>query len=196
MLYARMTVAYEGEGEIVTALESAIGQPHSRDWFEHSSALVAPLSGAKAIIYAAETSEIFVACDRGTGRELQIFIERKHGSLRDHCEKVWRSFREDAAQAGLKLSLADLTLVDANGQHEVLHGHCGVRPLLGRFELQFALGIAALTLIVLAVILAFDLAVGQTADLWGVAAPAIIAAIVALLLGAKEWRRQGVTWDR
>jgi hypothetical protein len=194
LLYAKMNIRH-GEREPVAVLQAAIDQPHSEEAIRRSGALLQVLATKGVVEYVAETPEYFIGCRRRESGEMEVVLECKHGSIRDHCERVWEAFQREAG-GDRAPQISALALIDATAGEPLLAGRCGARSIIEqRTDFQLALLGAVLSLIVLAIILGFGLLDEQTQNLWIQAAPAFIVGLASVLLVAKEARHRGLIWS-
>jgi hypothetical protein len=174
-------------GDVLGALASAFGA-HDPAVLQNSTFARKSPGTARSLAYAGIGPELVVLA-WPTQAELVLFVESSGGQLRKAAAKVWDVFRKEEPALGPKLK--SVILFDEDANDTVVEANVGVFANLRRPELLFTLGTGILSAIWLPIALA---AFESTGDLVLGAIPALLAAILALVMLVFDVRTQSLVW--
>jgi hypothetical protein len=183
---AELTIEH-GDGDIVAALETVFGRHDAVALHASRFAQNSPATSA-SITYAAYGPTFIVMAWTTPGR-LVIFVESLDGRLRRAIEGAWQAIRSAGKQFNLDLKF--VVLLDEVTNDEVTVAGVGLAANLQRPELRYTLLSGVATTMWLVIALAVFSA---TADLVLGAIPAVLAALLAGTVLAKDLRSRRLVW--
>jgi hypothetical protein len=174
-------------GDPLVALRAAFGEHNAAALEQSSFARKSPRSAA-AITYAGVGPGL-VLLAWPTEKQLYLYVESSGGRLRKSAADVWDIVRK--GDPGLRAKLKSLVLFDEDANDTVVEANVGLLPNLRRPELFLTLATGAASAMWLVVaVTAFD----ATGDLVLGAIPALVAAILALVILAVDVRSKSLVW--
>jgi hypothetical protein len=173
-------------GSLVSSLEEAFGQHRPETLASSVLAAKSPKS-ATSITYAGSGPGVQVLAWPTEGR-LYLYVESS-GRLRSAAGDVWDNVRKKGS--GLHPKLERLVLFDEDANDQIAEASVGLIANLRRPELFLTLGTGVVSAAWLAVALA---AFEATGDLVLGAIPALVAAILAVVILIADLRSKRLVW--
>jgi hypothetical protein len=191
--YVNMTIQFDEGVDPCETLKEAFGASRPRTKRTRSFWLEQHLTQAK-IDYAAEWNEgLILGCTRNSPTVQLAFEPVPNSDVRRSCETLWKLLL--ATSGGSKLQLERLELRRAGVTLPSDTARTGIGAAMKAREVRFLLATAAITALILFVMVVLNLAEAQTPEVLVGAAPALIAGAAALLLAASEARGQRLVWE-
>jgi hypothetical protein len=183
---AELVIEHE-TGDLLAALRAAFGA-HDPSALQNSTFAKKSPRSAAAFEYAGMSPAMTVLA-WSTQRELYLFVESSGGRLRRSAGDVWDIVRKGGS--ALHPKLKSLVLLDEDANDAVVEASVGLVPNLQRLELVLTFGTGAVSAAWLLVALP---AFGATGDLVLGAIPAVLAAILALVVLVIDVKTQSLVW--
>jgi hypothetical protein len=190
-MHGELTVRHKN-GNLVASLQQDLG-PHDALAVQTSIVLDDQPEIQALVEYATQTPAYRLLCWQNAPIELQAFVEPVgQGDIKEACQSVWDAIQESGKS--LKPRLKRLDLTDETVGRELLVASTGFGARLGSRATLTALVVGGASLITLAVGL-FTFAANDRANLLSGAAPALLAAALALLWAILDVVRGRLAWS-